>query len=150
MALGWNQSQTLRHVLRPRVLVYTAILGGIILAMVLSLSMRTLFKVNVVRDRGVMAREVEDGKIENVYRLQVMNATEATQRYKISVDGLPGLEIASEDVVTIASTEARVLAVRVRAPADVAAPGSHPMKFEIDSLDSPGHLTEKSIFMVPR
>ena len=150
MDKGWTQSQTLRHVLRPRVLVYTAILGGIVLAMVLSLSMRTLFKVNVVRDRGVMAREVEDGKIENVYRLQVMNATEATQRYKISVDGLPGLEMASEDVVTIASTEARVLAVRVRAPADVAAPGSHPMKFEIQSLDSPGHLTEKSIFMVPR
>jgi len=32
----------------------------------------------------------------------------------------------------------------------VATPGSHPMQFEIDSLDSPGHLTEKSIFMVPR
>jgi cytochrome c oxidase accessory protein FixG len=150
MDKGWTQSQTLRHVLRPRVLIYTAILGTIVLAMVLSLSTRTLFKVNVVRDRGVMAREVEDGKIENVYRLQVMNATEATQRYKISVEGLTGLEIASEDVVTIASTEARVLAVRVRAPADVAAPGSHTMKFEIQSLDSPGHLTEKSIFMVPR
>jgi cytochrome c oxidase accessory protein FixG len=150
MDKGWTQSQTLRHVLRPRVLIYTAILGSIVLAMVLSLSMRTLFKVNVVRDRGVMAREVEDGKIENVYRLQVMNATEATQRYKISAEGLPGLEMASEDVVTIASTEARVLAVRVRAPANVAAPGSHPMKFEIQSLDSPGHLTEKSIFMVPR
>jgi len=65
-------------VLRPRVLVYTAILGLIVLAMVLSLSMRTLFKVNVVRDRGVMAREVAGGKIENVYRLQVMNATEST------------------------------------------------------------------------
>jgi cytochrome c oxidase accessory protein FixG len=150
MDKGWTQSQTLRHVLRPRVLIYTAILGTIVLAMVLSLSTRTLFKVNVVRDRGVMAREVEDGKIENVYRLQVMNATEATQRYKISVDGLTGLEIASEDMVTIASTEARVLAVRVRAPANVAAPGSHTMKFEIQSLDSPGHLTEKSIFMVPR
>jgi polyferredoxin len=106
--------------------------------------------VNVVRDRGVMAREVEDGKIENVYRLQVMNATEATQRYKIEVEGLHDLEIASDDVVTIASTEARVLAVRVRAPADVASPGSHTIKFEIKSLDSPGHLTEKSVFMVPR
>ena len=150
MAKGWTQSQTLRHVLRPRVLVYTGILSAIVLAMVVSLSMRTLFKVNVVRDRGVMAREVEDGKIENVYRLQVMNATEATQRYKITVGGLPGLAMASETIVTIASTEARVLAVRVQAPANVATPGSHPMQFEIDSLDSPGHLTEKSIFMVPR
>ena len=150
MKQGWTQAQTMRHVLRPRVLVYTGILSAIVLAMVVSLSMRTLFKVNVVRDRGVMAREVEDGKIENVYRLQVMNATEATQRYKITVGGLPGLAMASETIVTIASTEARVLAVRVQAPANVATPGSHPMQFEIDSLDSPGHLTEKSIFMVPR
>jgi cytochrome c oxidase accessory protein FixG len=150
MLQGWSQQQTLRHVLRPRVLVYTAILGLIVLAMVLSLSMRTLFKVNVVRDRGVMAREVAGGKIENVYRLQVMNATEAPQRYKITVTGLPGLVIASENVVMVASTEARVLPVRVQAPADVGTPGSHPMQFQIDSLDSPGHLTEKSVFLVPR
>jgi len=38
----------------------------------------------------------------------------------------------------------------VQAPSDVAAPGSHVMQFEIDSLDIPGHLTEKSVFLVPR
>jgi cytochrome c oxidase accessory protein FixG len=146
----WTQSQTLRHVLRPRVLIYSTILVGIVLAMVVSLTLRTPFKVNVVRDRGVMARELEDGKIENVYRLQVMNATESSQHYRISVSGLPGLVLASEDVVQVASTEARVVAVRVQAPANVAPPGSHAMQFQIDSLDAPGHLTEKSVFMVPR
>ena len=150
MKQGWTQSQTLHHVLRPRVLVYTGILSAIVLAMVVSLSMRTLFKVNVMHDRGVMAREVEGGNIENVYRLQVMNATEATQRYKITVDGLPGLVVASENVVAISSTEARVVAVRVQAPPDAATPGSHKIQFEIDSMDSPGHLTEKSVFTFPR
>jgi cytochrome c oxidase accessory protein FixG len=150
MKQGWTQAQTLRHVLRPRILVYTAILSSIVLAMVVSLSMRTLFKVNVVRDRGVMAREVEGGKIENVYRLQIMNATEAPQHYKITVTGLDGLAITSEDTLLVASTEARVIPVRVQAPANVAAPGSHPMQFQIDSLDSPGHLTEKSVFLLPR
>jgi cytochrome c oxidase accessory protein FixG len=150
MTQRWSQAQTLRHVLRPRVLVYTAILGAIVLAMVLSLSMRTLFKVNVVRDRGVMAREVEGGKIENVYRLQVMNATEATQRYKITVGGLPGLIVTSENVVKIAPTEARVVPVRVQVPVEAASPGTHAINFEIESLDSPGHLTEKSVFMLPR
>jgi hypothetical protein len=38
----------------------------------------------------------------------------------------------------------------VPAPFDVAAPGSHPMKFEIEALDSTDHLQEKSIFLVPR
>jgi IG-like fold at C-terminal of FixG, putative oxidoreductase len=79
-----------------------------------------------------------------------MNATEMTQRYKISASGLPGLFVASEDTVTVGSTESRWVAVRVQAPFDVAAPGSHPMKFEIEALDSTDHLQEKSVFLVPR
>lgn len=146
----WTKSQTLRHVLRPRVLVYTAILAAIVIAMLVSLALRTPFKVDVVRDRGVMARIVAGGKIENVYRLQVMNATETKQRYKITASGLPGLLVASENIVTIGSTESRWAAVRVQAPFDVAAPGSHPMQFEIEALDSTDHLQEKSVFLVPR
>jgi cytochrome c oxidase accessory protein FixG len=146
----WTKSQTLRHVLRPRVLVYTAILAVIVIAMFVSLALRTPFKVDVVRDRGVMARIVAGGKIENVYRLQVMNATETMQRYKITASGLPGLQVASENIVTIGSTESRWVAVRVQAPFDVAAPGSHPMQFEIEALDSTDHLQEKSVFLVPR
>lgn len=146
----WTQSQTLRHVLRPRVLVYTSILGAIVIAMLVSLSLRTPFKVDVVRDRGVMARVVSGGKIENVYRLQVMNATESTQHYKITATGLPGLLVSSENIVMVGSTESRWVAVRVQAPFDAATPGSHAIQFEIDSLDSPGHLSEKSVFLVPR
>ena len=146
----WTQSQTLRHVLRPRVLIYTSILGAIVVAMLVSLSMRTPFKVDVVRDRGVMARIVAGGKIENIYRLQVMNATESTQHYKITASGLPGLMVSSENIVTVGATESRWVAVRVQAPFDAAAPGSHAMQFEIESLDSPGHLNEKSVFLVPR
>jgi cytochrome c oxidase accessory protein FixG len=146
----WTKSQTFRHVLRPRVLIYTAILAAIVIAMLVSLSMRTPFKVDVVRDRGVMARIVAGGKIENVYRLQLMNATESTQRYKISASGLPGLAVSSENVVTVGSTESRWVAVRVQAPFDAAAPGSHAIQFEVEALDSADRLTEKSVFLVPR
>ncbi|MGA8392630.1 MAG: FixG Ig-like domain-containing protein, partial [Burkholderiaceae bacterium] len=146
----WTTAQTLRHVFRPRILIYTSILLGIVIAMGVSLALRTPFKVNVVRDRGVMSRIVSGGKIENVYQLQVMNATESTQRYRITAAGLPGLVVASDNVTTVESTQANRLAVRVQAPYDAAPPGSHAIQFEIESLDSPGHLSEKSIFMVPR
>jgi len=150
MANKWTQKQTLRHVFRPRILVYTSILGVIVLAIFVSLTLRTPFKVDVVRDRGVMARVVDAGKTENVYRLQVMNATEADQRYRISVTGLPGLTITSEDTVSVKSTEANTVPVRVQAPFEVAKPGSHEIHFEIESLDSPGKLREKSTFMIPQ
>ena len=146
----WTEAQTWRHVFRPRILIYSLILAAIVITMVTSLSMRTQFKVNVVRDRGVTARVVAGGKTENVYQLQVMNATETTQRYQITVTGLPGLTVTSDNLVVVQSTQARKLAVRVQAPFEVAAPGSHPIEFQIESLDSPGHLSEKSVFLISK
>ena len=146
----WTREQTVKRVLRPRVLVYTTILLGIVLAIFVSLAMRTPFKADVERDRGVMARVVEAGQVENVYRIQVMNATEAPQRYKISVEGLPGIKIMSDDTLSIASTEARWVAVRVQVPPEADKPGSHEIHFTIESLDSPGSLREESKFIIPQ
>ncbi|MDD5030100.1 MAG: cytochrome c oxidase accessory protein CcoG [Rhodoferax sp.] len=150
MANGWTQKQVTRHVFRPRVLVYFTVLTGLVLAIVGTLATRTPFKVDIDRDRGVMARVVEAGKTENVYRLQIMNATESEQRYRVTVNGLPGLIITSEDTITVKSTEARTLPIRVQAPFEAAPPGSHEIHFEIESLDTPGKLREESKFMIPR
>lgn len=150
IANHWTQKQVARHVLRPRVLIYTTILLGIVTAIFVTLATRTPFKVDVVRDRGVMARVVEAGKTENVYRLQIMNATESDQRYRVSVEGLPGLVVTSDNTITVKSTEARTMPVRVQAPFEAAAPGSHEIHFEIESLDSPGKVREESKFMIPK
>jgi cytochrome c oxidase accessory protein FixG len=146
----WTQAQTLRHVLRPRVLVYVAILGTVVTAMTVSLATRLPFKVDVVRDRGALARIVEGGRIENVYRLQLMNASESRQQFHIAAQGLPGLAVASEPDVTVDSTEARWFAVRVQLPFEAAPSGSHTFQFEITSKDGAGKLLEKSVFIVPR
>ncbi len=150
MTNKWTQKQTLRHVFRPRILVYTSILMVIVLAIFVSLATRTPFKVDVVRDRGVMARVVDAGKTENVYRLQVMNATETDQRYRFSVAGLPGLVLTSEDTVSVRSTEARTVPMRVQLPFEGAPVGSHEIQIVIESLDSPGKLVEKTTFLVPK
>lgn len=151
MSQHWTQSQTLRHILRPRVLVYSAILGAVVTAMLVSLALRTPFKVDVVRDRGSLARIAAGGKIENVYRLQIMNATESTQRFRITAQGLPGLAVVvDEDVVTVESTQARWVAVRVQAPYEAAKSGSHTIYFDIAAIDSPDRVSEKSVFIVPR
>ena len=73
----WTHKQMVQRILRPRVLIYTAILGLIIIGLITSLWLRTHFRVDVIRDRGVMARLSDDGKLENVYRLQIMNGTES-------------------------------------------------------------------------
>jgi polyferredoxin len=90
------------------------------------------------------------GRIENVYRLQIMNATEVEQRFVISAQGLPGLEVLVEGEVVIASTQARWVAVRVQAPFDVASPGSHAIRFLVATHGPAGQVTEDSVFIVPR
>ena len=149
MKQHWSQAQTLRHVFRPRVLIYSSILLAIAMAMGVSLAMRKPFRVHVIHDRGVMTRVVERGKIENVYRLQVMNATDSTQHYTVTVAGLPGLVIASENVLTVPAAEDRWLIVRTQLPPDSASPGSHAIRFRIYSNDMQDHDSEKSVFLIP-
>jgi cytochrome c oxidase accessory protein FixG len=155
LAQGLSAAQMWRRVARPRVLIYTAVLGLVTLAVLGSLLTRAPFKVDVVRDRGTMARMVAQGTIENVYRLQIMNATEQPQTYRLRVEGLEGLSIGSADRVVVAAASALWVPVRVElapqmAPAAIG-PGSYPMAFRIEAGEGGGpQLLEKSVFVVPR
>ena len=151
MANGWSTEQMIRRALRPRVLVYTSILALICVAVGVSLYLRVPLKVDVIRDRGALAREVEQGYIENVFRLQIMNATENKQRYAIRVEGLAGLKLASEPEIDVLPTEVRSMAVRVQLPPGAAETGSHPVRFLVQSeSDASNHVEEKAVFIVPR
>jgi cytochrome c oxidase accessory protein FixG len=150
LAKGWDPQQMWRRVLRPRVLVYGAVLATLSLVLVASLVARTPLKVDVVRDRAALSRIVAGGKLENVYRLQIMNATEEPQRYRIAAEGLAGLAVASEAEVRVGPAEARWVAVRLQIPYGSAPSGSHPIHFDIGTAAGDAHVSEKSVFLVPR
>ncbi|WP_341904102.1 cytochrome c oxidase accessory protein CcoG [Polaromonas sp. YR568] len=150
LAGKWSAARIWRRVLRPRILIYSALLGVVCLALLWSLMARVPLKVDVVRDRTALSRIVAGGRLENVYRLQIMNATEQPQRYRITAAGLEGLAVASEAEVLVGPTESRWVAVRLQIPYGSAEAGSHPIEFRI--ADEPGHaqVEEKSVFLVPR
>ncbi|OGA99348.1 MAG: cytochrome c oxidase accessory protein CcoG, partial [Burkholderiales bacterium RIFCSPHIGHO2_12_63_9] len=134
VAKGWGKAEILRRVLRPRVLIYTAILVALCVGMLASLVVRSPLKVDVVRDRAALSRIVAGGKLENIYRLQIMNATEAPQRYRIAAKGLQGLELASEAEFEIDAAQSRWVVVRLHIPYGSAPAGSHAVHFDIQSL----------------
>ena len=148
---GWSQAEIIKRVRRPRVLTYTAILVGLCIAMLVSMLSRSPLKVDIERDRSALSRIVAGGKLENVYRLQIMNATEQPQSYQIAVSGLQGLELEmTEPEVKIDASQSRWVAVRLQIPYGSAEPGSHPVQFEIKAVESGAKVSEKSLFLVPR
>ncbi len=154
LANGWGRRQLAGRVLRPRVLVYGTVLLAISAAFVLGLALRHPLKVDVVRDRMTLARLVEHGRIENIYRLQLMNATERVQRYRIGVSGIEGAGLADRTEIELLPAQARWVTVAVQVPPQVAkslGPGAHPIRFEV-AADTPGGpaVVEKSTFVVPR
>lgn len=159
LAQHLTRGQEWKRVLRPRVLVYTAILIVVSGAVLASLVLRTPFKVDVLRDRASLARIVDEGRVENVYRLQIMNASEQPQRYRIDVEGdkLDDAHVMGGREVEVGPAEARWVPVVVQVPhksAREAGPGAHRIEFEITQQAADGGKTwqrnERATFVVPR
>jgi cytochrome c oxidase accessory protein FixG len=151
MASNMTPAQIRRRALRPRVLAYCAALAIVCTAVGFALATRTPLMMDVIRDRGSMGREVDGGAIENVYRLQIMNTSEQPHRYRIVAGGLPGLALATSDVVELAGTETRAVPVRVQAPHGAGKAGSNDITFTLTALDDPGlTVAERAVFIVPR
>jgi cytochrome c oxidase accessory protein FixG len=149
LAHGWSFGQMLRRVPRPRVLIYSAVLLVITGGLLASLYLRVPLKVDVLRDRASLSREVEGGGVENVYRLQLMNTQEAPHRYRIRASGLPTLTVAGADEAEVSAAATRQVPVRLQIRPEAAAKGAHKIEFEVRALDDESIVArERSVFLV--
>jgi cytochrome c oxidase accessory protein FixG len=153
---GWSKLQMFKRALRPRVLIYGGLLSAASVAFAASVALRSPFQVDVVKDRGALARVVEDGAVENVYRLQIMNRTELQQTYRIGAQGIPGLQVQAAEVsAPPAGIRSVVVSLRLPHEAAQALRGqSAPVHFEVSLIEgtrtAPAVQHEKSVFFVPR
>ena len=146
----FTPKEVVSHILRPRIILYSAILLAIIVATAWSLATRVPLKVDVIRDRSLLAREATDGRIENVYNLKIMNTTEQPKRYSLAVDGLPGIEIAGKTLVEVAAAKNEEVTVVVRVPPESGKSGANTIHFAINAIDHDGiAVKEKASFLMP-
>jgi cytochrome c oxidase accessory protein FixG len=157
MTLGLSARQMWARVLRPRVLVYTGVLSLICIALAASLVLRAPFKVDIVRDRAALARQVEDGRAENSYRMQIMNATEHVQRYRVILPAWPAASIVGRDEFEVGPAQARWVPLAVQIPPEEATrrgPGAHAIVFQVERLPAAdfgaAQVAEHSTFVIPR
>jgi cytochrome c oxidase accessory protein FixG len=150
LAKHFSSKEIIGHILRPRIMLYTVILVAITVASSWSLAIRVPLKVDVIRDRSVLAREAVDGGIENVYTLKIMNTTEAPKRYTLSVEGMAGIEIVGERNVSVASAENYEVTVVVRVPPESGKKGANQIFFDVKAQNHDGiAVHEKASFLMP-
>ncbi len=149
---AYDASAMRRRVFRPRTLVYAGILLTVLTAAAVTLSLRNPLKVDIMRDRGALAREAEPGVIENVYRLQIMNTDERARQFRVTASGLPGITVAGiEEPLELSPASNRMVPVRLRVNVDAAAPGTHGVEFHVEAVDDPAVARhERSSFILPR
>jgi cytochrome c oxidase accessory protein FixG len=146
----WGWKEIIGHVVRPRVVIYTAILAALCVAFVWGIATKPSLRVDVIRDRATLAREVEGGLIENVYRLHVINISEAPHRYAISVSGLPQIDLVGDRIVEVPAAASKSITVQVRVPPESGNKGSNQIFFDVKSIaDETVAVHEKASFLQP-
>lgn len=150
MAKHMSRSDIVKNILRPRIILYTVILIFITMLSAWFLAHRIPLKVDIIRDRSTLAREADDGQIENVYNLQIMNTEERAHRYKVTVDGLPGITIDGASEVEVPAATLQSFMTVVRTQPDSGNKGANQIHFEVVADGSPDiKVREKASFMLP-
>jgi len=136
--------------LRPRVIVYSIILLTATALLLGSLGTRINLKVDVMRDRGALSREVQNGLIENVFRLLIINSEESPRTFNLSVEGLDNLFIDSQSTVSVDSASHKLVVARVRVDPEAGHSGSNEITFIVQATDDASvKREEKAVFYLP-
>jgi len=140
-----------KHILRPRVIVYALILVGITVGAFYSILTRTPIAMDVIRDRNSLYRETNEGLIENVYIIKMLNMDKQDHTYLLSAEGIPDLILKKDSAnIFVKSGEVIELPVRVQVDADNLKQRSNEIAFILKAADD-ANLTvvEEARFLGP-
>lgn len=124
------------HLLRPRLIGYSAVLLVMIAALVVALIERPMVSLDVTKDRG-MFRENSQGLIENIYSLKVINKTQQRQDYRLELVDAEGFQLQGKTRISLAPGEISDVPVSVALLADKPASSSQTLRFRVVDVDEP-------------
>ena len=88
-------------VLRPKLIGYFLVLVVVTAAFGVTLWTRVPAELDIVRDRGSLFRETDEGLIENTYTIKIINKSQQDQTFVLSFSGLEKASWIGEQEVTI-------------------------------------------------
>jgi len=140
------------HIIRPRIVIYAVIMVGIIALFAWSFSTRIALGLDVIRDRNQLYRETDEGLIENVYTLKVLNMDAHAHRFRLQVAGIPGVKMYMDlPEIRVGSGEVLELPVRLRVDEAELKSRSTQISFNLVAEDDAKlSTTEAARFLGPR
>lgn len=137
------------HVMRPRLVGY-----GVAILLMVSLFLFTIFtrtplELDVIRDRNQLYSINNQGLIENIYTLKIINMDNADHEFSVSVDGIEGINIKNNGTVTAKPLEVLTLPIRVEADPGLIKLPTTAIEFRVVS-DSGLEAVSESRFIRPR
>jgi len=144
----YSDKEIPKHVFRPRTLFYIAVVAVITFAFFYTLAMRIPMRADVIRDRRTLSREVENGQIENLYQLRIINMENRAHHYRIKAGGIEGLRVTTGDNVAVPALSTVNHNVVLRADPTALKRPSQPVMFTIQADEDAAIVREaKSSFL---
>jgi cytochrome c oxidase accessory protein FixG len=124
------------RVVRARTIIYGSLLLILLIGLTGALSSRHVMRMDVLRDRNALYRELNDGRIENVYTLKLLNKSEQELPISVSVSGLPDISIDTDpSIIILQPGEVTVVPARVQADPQTTSGGGHEVTFTATAED---------------
>ncbi len=139
-------------ILRPRIVIYALILLVCAAAFIYTLAIRVPLQLDVIRDRNTLFRETNEGLIENVYTLKLVNMDDYDHEFTLAAEGIEGLELKIEqEKIIVKGGEVLDLPVRLRADEADLKERSSTVFFNLKAMDNDDlDVTEEARFLGPR
>lgn len=144
-AAGETPRPVWKTILHLRTLIYLGVWGGLGFALLFALGTRNHTDVTIAQDRNPPFMLMSDGSVRNAYTLKLRNMESRPRRMEVSIEGLPGAVMWSEDmpreaaarkiVRDVAADEIDTMRAYVVAPEGTA---SQKFTFTLRSLDEKG------------
>ena len=106
------------RVLRPRIVVYACVLSLLLAGFAYTVTHRAPVDLDVLRDRNTLYRELDDGRIENVFSVRIINKDQRAHAFRIARTCIESCRRSTADSPTtfVSAEEVKAVVVRVRMP----------------------------------
>jgi len=127
-------------IFRSKLVGYALVLSIMSGLLVYDVVSRVPLEVDIIRDRNSLDRETNEGLIENVYTLKILNKSQQQRSYIIGVEGLVDHQYFGDREVQVAGGEVYTLPISVATDPGNLEVGTQKIQFHVSTTDENGKV----------